>query len=402
MQIYVARQPIFDRKRAVFAYELLFRDSMDNYMPKIDGDHATSSVLSSSFLNLGLDTLSGGRNVFINFTRKLLVDLVPLMFPAQDTVVEILETIEPDDEVMAACTALKKKGYLLALDDYVFDPSMKRFFDVVDIVKVDFMATPIDEIRKKIGTLPRKVRLIAEKIETWDDFRTARDMGFSLFQGYFFCKPEIVSGREVPAGAVTLLEMMKEVNTPDIDFDRVTRRISMDVSISYKLLRYINSAFFKRVQEIRSIKNALVYLGQQELRRFVSVIIMANLSASRTPELAIASCVRGRFCERLGDLGGKPGTHQELFTLGLFSLIDAILDQPMEKIMNTLPLSETIKEALIYQRGPLAGLLRLSVLFETGEWEQVESLAGKLGFDMTVLPDLYKDSVAWADALRNL
>lgn len=402
MQIYVARQPILDKKRAVFAYELLFRDSMENYMPKIDGDQATSSVLSSSFLNLGLETLSGGRNVFINFTRKLLVDLVPLMFPARDTVVEILETIEPDDEVMAACNIMKKKGYLLALDDYVFDPAMKRFFDVVDFIKVDFMATPIDEIRSKIGGLPGKIRLMAEKIETWDDYRTARDMGFTLFQGYFFCKPEIVSGREIPAGSITLLEIMKEVNNPDIDFDKVTHRISMDVSISYKLLRYINSAFFKRVQEIKTIKSALVYLGQQELRRFVSVIIMANLSIGRTPELAIASCVRGRFCERLGDLAGKPGTHQDLFILGLFSLIDAILDQPMERIMNTLPLSESIKDALIHQRGTMAGLLRLSVLFEMGDWDGVETQAGNLGFHMAVLPALYQESVTWADALRSL
>jgi EAL and modified HD-GYP domain-containing signal transduction protein len=402
MQIYVARQPILDKKRAVFAYELLFRDSMENYMPKIDGDQATSSVLSSSFLNLGLDTLSGGRNVFINFTRKLLVDLVPLMFPARDTVVEILETIEPDDEVMAACKALKKKGYLLALDDYVFDPAMKRFFDVVDFIKVDFMATPIDEIRRKIGGLPKKIRLMAEKIETWDDYRTARDMGFTLFQGYFFCKPEIVSGREIPAGSITLLEIMKEVNNPNIDFDKVTRRISMDVSISYKLLRYINSAFFKRVQDIKTIKSALVYLGHQELRRFVSVIIMANLSAGRTPELAIASCVRGRFCECLGDLAGQPGTHQDLFTLGLFSLIDAILDQPMGKIMDSLPLSESIKDALVHQRGAMAGLLRLSVLFEMGDWDGVETQAGILGFDMAVLPALYQESVTWADALRSL
>lgn len=401
MDIFVARQPIFDKKRQVFAYELLFRGSMENYMPDIDGDAATSSVLSSSFLNLGLDALSGGRNVFINFTRKLLVDLIPLVFPAKDTIVEILETITPDEEVLKACNALKKRNYRLALDDYVFDPAMQPFLKVADIVKVDFMGASLEEIRNKISSIPKKTILLAEKIETWDEFREAIGMGFSLFQGYFFCKPEVVKGREVPAASVALLEIMKEVTSADVDFDRVTMRISNDVSISYKLLRYINSAFFKRVHSITSIKSALIYLGQDELRRFISVILMANL-ASSTPELAIASCVRGRFCELVGDTRGKPGTNQNLFTLGLFSLIDAILDKPMERIMDQLPLADPIKDALINQSGPLADILNLSVSFEKGDWELLDSAARGLALNGDILPSLYNDAILWADAIRGL
>lgn len=403
MDIFVARQPIFDQYRKVFAYELLFRDSMENYMPTIDGDSATSAVLSSSFLNLGLESLSGGKNVFINFTRKLLVDLIPTIFPPKDTIVEVLETIEPDDEVITACRTLRKKGFRLALDDYVFDPVMKGFLDVVDIIKVDFMGTTIDEIRDKIKNLPEKKILLAEKIETWDEFGTAIDMGFSLFQGYFFCKPEIVKGREVPAGSMTLLEIIKEVSQRDMDFAKITNSISMDVSISYKLLRYINSAFFKRINDITSIKNALVYLGEDELRRFISVIILANLAAGGTPELAIASCVRGRFCELLGDKACKnSGNNQNLFTLGLFSLIDAILDQPMEKIMKDLPLSNAIKEALILGTGPFANILGLSLCFETGDWDRVDEKARALSLDPCILPALYTEALAWADALRSV
>lgn len=401
MDIFVARQPIFDKKRQVFAYELLFRDSMENYMPNVDGDSATSSVLSSSFLNLGLDTLSGGRKVFINFTRKLIADLIPLVFPAKDTVVEILENIPPDEEIMRACQTLKKNNYRLALDDYVFDPAMQPFLQVADIVKVDFMASPLDEIRQKIKSIPRKTLLLAEKIETWDEFREAIDMGFSLFQGYFFCKPEIVKGREIPAASMALLEIMKEVNSANVDFDRVTLRISNDVSISYKLLRYINSAFFKRVHSITSIKSALIYIGQDELRRFISVILMANLSSS-TPELAIASCVRGRFCELVGDSLGKPGNNQNMFTLGLFSLIDAILDQPMERIMEQLPLADPIKEALSNHTGPLADILNMSVYFEKGDWEKLDETARRLHLKTDILPSLYNDAVLWADAIRGV
>ncbi len=402
MDIYVARQPIFDKKRKVSAYELLFRHSMENYMPKVDGDQATSSVLSSSFLNLGLESLSGGRNVFINFTKNLILDLIPLMFPPKDTVVEILETIEPTEEVLEACRTLKKKGYRLALDDYVFDSVHNAFLEVADMVKVDFMAMPLDEIREKVSGLGKNTRLVAEKIETWDEFRAAIDMGFSLFQGYFFCKPEVVKGREVPATSMAILGIMKEVNNRDLDFGKVTEKISRDVSISYKLLRYINSAFFKRVNEITSIKSALVYLGQDELRRFMSVILMSNLAASSTPELAIASCVRARFCEQLGDLARQAGHRQELFTLGLFSLIDAILDQPMEKIMENLPLSDAIREPLINKRGILADYLNLVVCFEKGDWKRLDSQARVIGVDGALLPQLYKEAVAWADALRAL
>lgn len=402
MDIYVARQPIFDKKRKVSAYELLFRHSMENYMPKVDGDQATSSVLSSSFLNLGLESLSGGRNVFINFTKNLILDLIPLMFPPKDTVIEILETIEPTEEVLEACRTLKKKGYRLALDDYVFDSAHNAFLEIADMVKVDFMAIPLDDIRKNVSGLGKNTRLVAEKIETWDEFRAAIDMGFSLFQGYFFCKPEVVKGREVPATSMAILGIMKEVNNRDLDFGKVTEKISRDVSISYKLLRYINSAYFRRVNEITSIKSALVYLGQDELRRFMSVILMSNLAASSTPELAIASCVRARFCECLGDSGRQAGHRQELFTLGLFSLIDAILDQPMEKIMENLPLSDAIREALINKRGILADYLNLVICFEKGDWKRLDSQARVIGVDGVLLPQLYKEAVAWADALRAL
>ncbi len=402
MEIYVARQPIFDKNRKVFAYELLFRHSMENFMPKVDGDLATSSVLSSSFLNLGLESLSGGRNVFINFTKNLILSLIPLMFPPKDTIVEILETIEPLDDVLEACGQLKKKGYRLALDDYIFESVHTPFLEFADIVKVDFMAMPLDEIKKRISGIPGNITLLAEKIETWDEFRAAIAMGFTLFQGYFFCKPEVVKGKEVPATSMTLLGIMKEVNNKELDFEKVTEIISRDVSISYKLLRYINSAFFKRVNEITSIKSALVYLGQDELRRFMSVILMSNLAASSTPELAIASCVRARFCERLGDIGKQDKAHQELFTLGLFSLIDAILDQPMEKIMENLPLSDMIREALINKRGPLSSYLNLVIAFEKGDWKRLDSQARAIGVAGAMLPVIYKESVEWADALRSV
>jgi EAL and modified HD-GYP domain-containing signal transduction protein len=210
-----------------------------------------------------------------------------------------------------------------------------------------------------------------------------------------------VRGKEVPASSLNLLEIMKEVNNRDLDFEKVTAKVSKDVSITYKLLRYINSAYFKRVQEITSIKKALIFLGQDEIRRFMSVILMSNLATSKTPELAITSCVRGRFFELLGELDHK-GDIQDLFTLGLFSLIDAILDQPMEKIMKDLPLSDSIVDALVYNKGDLVIYLDLIKTLEKGDWKELDNMTRKMNLDTTHLPSLYKEALEWADAIRSL
>lgn len=403
MDIFLARQPILNQKRKLFGYELLFRDSMENYMPlDIDGDVATSSVLSRSFLSMGLEKVSGSKTVFINFTQNLILKQVPAILPAKLTVIEILENIIPDQEVIKACTQLKKKGYRLAIDDYIFQPEMTPFLGMVDIIKIDFMQLSLDEIYEKIDDLPDKAMLLAEKVESWREFNAAKDMGFELFQGYFFCKPEIVKGKDIPASTMAILEILAEVNKQDLNFDTIVPKISRDVSISYKLLKYMNSAFFQRPQKITSIKDALTFLGQEELRRFVSVILMTNMASAGISELAISSCVRAKFCELLGGVISKYKDQEELFTLGLFSLIDAILDQPMEKIMGMLPLSNRITDTLVSKKGDLVELLELVICFEKGDWEKVEILSANLGVTIEELPLFYMEAVEWADALGPL
>ncbi|MCP3927349.1 MAG: HDOD domain-containing protein [Desulfobacterales bacterium] len=400
MDIFVARQPIFDRDKKVAAYELLFRDSMENYMSQdVDGDKATSSVLSRSFMNFGLDSIASGKMVFINFTKNLLINQIPTIFPAKQTVVEILEDIEPTDDVINACLELKKANYIIALDDFIFDPNMQRFVDLADIIKVDFMDAPKETIEREVVKLPKNIKLLAEKVETWEEYKFGLDLGFEYFQGYFFSKPEIIKGKDFSAMDISLVELIAEVNKEEPNYDKVIAAISKDVSISYKLLSLMNSALFKRVVEVKSIRETLNYLGQNEFKRFISVISMSNLSKASNFDISILSCIRARFCELLAEKCGM--NTQEAFAMGLFSMIDAVLGKSIEELMKMLPLSEDIKSALVDRKGELYKILFIVQEFEKGEFWKAEKIVKHLKMNFDEIPEVYKEALAWADIIKS-
>jgi c-di-GMP-related signal transduction protein len=396
--VFVARQPIFDKNKNIYAYELLFRDGAANYVPDIDGDVATTTLLSNTFFSIGMDRLTGGRKTFINFTQSLLEKRVPLLLPKETTVVEILEDVRPDPPLIEACAQLAARGYTLALDDFVYMPELDPLIDMADVIKFDFRLTPKAEIDTCLKQLPQKpLRLLAEKVETPDEFETAGNMGFELFQGYFFCKPEIIKGREIPGSQFNLMRIMAQINSETFSCDELEQLISRDMGISYKLFRYLNSAFFARANKVSSVKHALVFLGEKEIRRFVSLIAMSRLASDKPHELIRAACIRGKFCELLGADAHESTAPSEMFTLGMFSLIDAVIDQPMDKILKELPLSDQIKRALVETRGHLAAYLELVRCYETGRWNHVTRLAHALKLDSRHLPDLYLQACQWSD-----
>lgn len=403
MDACVARQPIFNEQKNLYAYELLFRDGVSNAAKFVDGDIATSTVLANSFFTIGIDKLTGGKRAFVNFPRKLLVEEIVTFFPKDLTVIEVLEDVEPDEAVIECCRKYSRDGYIIALDDFVFREEMRDLVELADIIKIDFMNTSIEEIDRYVQILPvDNIKLLAEKVETHEEFQAALDMGFELFQGYFFCKPEIVTSRDIPAASLSLLQLLAETNRKDFKFEKIEKTISQDVSLSYKLLRYINSAFFRRAKEISSIKQALVLLGQNEIRRFVSLLAMAKLGANKPEELLKNSSVRAKFCESICNISDCNVDADTLFTLGLFSNIDAILDQPMERILSELPFSEDISEALVNKRGKLYDFLRLVELYEKGNWEEFEDITEKLAVDESKVPGLYLEACQWSDALTTL
>lgn len=397
--VFVARQPIFDRDKNIYAYELLFRDGTANYFPDIDGDEATTTLLSNTFFTIGMARLAGGRKTFINFTQRLLEKGVPLLLPKASTVVEILEDVKPDVVLMKACAQLAARGYTLALDDFVYQPALDPLIGMADILKFDFRLTPKTKIDACLKRLPQKpLRLLAEKVETPDEFETAQNMGFELFQGYFFCKPEIIKGREIPGSQLNLMRIMAQINGETFSCNELEQMISRDIGIAYKLFKYVNSAFFARPSKISSVKQALVFLGEKEIRRFVSLIAMTRLASDKPNELIRAACIRGKFCELLGAEAQESTSPSEMFTLGMFSLIDAVIDQPMDKILRELPLSDPIERALLETRGRLAGYLELVRCYETGRWSYVTRLARALKLDSRCLPDLYLQACQWSDA----
>ena len=403
MDAHVARQPIFDIRKKISGYELLFRDQTARYNPNVDGDVATSTVLANSYFSIGMDSLVGDKKSFINFTQSLLQQKYPLLLPKEATVIEILENVQPTPKLISACMEMARKGYTFALDDFTYAPELQPLIELAHIIKFDFRLTSAEIIQDYLRKIKRQDNLIllAEKIETHEEFQQALDMGFNLFQGFFFCKPELISGKEIPGNQLALLQIMAAVNRPEFDIGEIETLIAPDVSLAYKLLRYINSAFFAKAQKISSIQQALVYMGETEIRRFVSLIAMSNLAQDKPGELIRAACVRGKFCELLGGVIQQQVAPSELFTLGMFSLIDAILDQPMQIVMKELPLANDIKTALIDRKGRLIGYLLLVETYEKGQWEQMTKVAQVMKIQEEKLPELYLEACKWSNSFMN-
>lgn len=397
--VYVARQPIFDANKNIYAYELLFRDGTANYMPDIDGDVATTSLLANTIFTIGLDTLTGGRKAFINFTENLLEKKVPLLLPKKTTVIEILEDVKPHPLLIDACKQMVDDGYLIALDDFVYKPELEPLISLANIIKFDFRYTSKEAIDAYLNKISKSnLRLLAEKVETHEELDAAKKMGFELFQGYFFCKPEIIQGREIQSNQLNLMMIMAQINSDTFSRNELEQLISRDLGLSYKLFKYLNSVFFARVSKVSSVRQALVYLGEKEFRRFVSLIAMSGLAKGKPNELIRAACIRGKFCELLGSEAQEmTSSPSEMFTLGMFSLIDAVIDQPMDKILSELPLASKIKDALIDAKGRLAGYIELSRSYETGKWDRVSHLSQALKLNDKMLSTAYLQACQWSN-----
>ncbi len=400
MEFFLARQPIFNKQQKVFAYELLYRSGLNNYYDHWNGDHATSSVLTHSFITIGLDTLTRGKMAFINFTRNLLLKELATVFPNDLMAVEITENIEPDEEIVATCHKLKQLGYLLALDDFVFNPQLAPLIELVDIIKVDFVNTKPDERRSVIEKInSKKIKFLAEKVETIDEFNEAMEIGYSLFQGYFFAKPVIISGRDVPAYKLNYLQILQEVNRPELDYNQLEKIFKRDVTLSYKLLRYINSAFFGFPNKILSIRHALALLGLREAKKWLSLIALNSMGKDKSEELVLNSLMRANLCELLAPLVGLGDRASELFLMGLFSMIDAFLDQPLSDILVKLPICDDIKNALLGEKNRLRDVYDLVIFYEKGNWEQVFTLLSNYKSVEKELPALFIKTIEQANQI---
>jgi len=403
MDVYVARQPIYDVGLNVSAYELLFRSSLDDVFWSSDSDYASLALLVNSFIAIGIDRLSSGRPVHVNFTQRLLQDGIPSLFPPEVVVVEVLETTMPDPAVLNALTRLKEQGFSIALDDYVGQPHLEPFLKLVDIVKVDFsLASHTQRAMIPRSDVRPNTVFLAEKVATRDEFQAAVRYGYRLFQGNFLSHSEITKGSDIPPNALASLHLLRQAHDPSPDFDALASIISRDVSLSYRLLRVVNSAAFGLRHKVKSIKHALVIMGLSEVRRWIAVLAVTGISGEKSRALAEAAILRARMAELLAAPVGLAQRASELFLAGLLSLMDALLDRPMSEVVDLLPLTEDTRTALLGEAGPFLPVLQLVTAYEEAQWEQVEALAPTLGIRQAFLPEAYADSLAWADELGRL
>ena len=396
MKKFVARQPILDRDKAVYAYELLFRSGLENYFRCDQPDRASSSVMVDSFLLMGLQTLTGGGRAFINTTRNVLIGQYATLLPKEQTVVEILETVEPDEQVVSACKVLKQKGYLIALDDFVDKEKIAPLIQVADFVKVDFQTNP-DWIRQQLVRQysPRGIRMLAEKVETPEQFQQAMNMGYDYFQGYFFCKPETLSRLDIPPYKMNYLLLLQEINREEPDLARIEEILKQETSLCYKLLRYLNSAVFGFAGEINSIRHALSLLGLVEIRKWTSLVVLACLADTRPRELLVTSVLRAKFCENLAAPGGLGDRSGELFLMGLLSMMDAILERPLAEILGELPVSGDVKSALLHGGNLFRYIFELVLAYERGNWRRASQFASSLRMNELAVTEAYLEAARW-------
>jgi EAL and modified HD-GYP domain-containing signal transduction protein len=392
--VFVGRQPIFDRRLCLHAYELLYRGAGVDFADFREGDQATSRVLLNAFTEFGLERLVGDHLAFVNLTRSFVVGERPLPVPPNRVVLEVLEDIHPDAEVLAGLRDLKRRGFRIALDDFVLREEFEPLLPLADVIKVDVReAAPADVRRIHDELRPTGARMLAEKVETRAQLDVCLDAGFDLFQGHFLARPKIVSGKAIPTARQNLLRLLAELQDEACEFERVQEIVAQDVSLSYKLLRCVNSTAWGLPRRIESIRETVVYLGRDTVKNLASLFLLAGLEDA-PHELLVIAMLRARMCELLGR-ASRAANASPFFTVGLFSTLDALLQQPLDRVLAGLPLPEEVRRAILERQGPMGEALTATLAFERAAWQEVA--CG--GLPAAEIQRAYLDAVAWVETI---
>ena len=385
----VARQPICDRRLDVVGYELLYRSANGISPELVDGDHASASVAVDAFVEIGIDRMVGDKLAFLNMTRNFIVDGHWRNLPRDRVVLEVLEHVKPEEDVLAALRDAKAAGYTLALDDVVYSPELDPFLALVDIVKVEIPALDRAQLKEHAKILSRPgVKLLAEKVETHAEFEMLREIGYDWFQGFFFCRPNIVREKKAPTDRLSLIRVMARMQATDVDIDEIREIIERDVSLSYLLLRVVNSAKYALLVEITSIQHAIALLGMTRIKRYVTLLLMTQID-DKPRELMRTALVRGRVCEILANESGSDP--DAAFCVGLLSVLDALTDLPMREALNSIPLAEPLEHALLDRTGPFGKLLGTVFICEG------EPIELPREFSAEAITNAYVEALSWAE-----
>jgi len=396
---FVARQAIFDRNKNTYAYELLYRNSLDNFYSCAKAEQATSQIIYQQHLFGDLENLCSQKKAFINFDEKSILAKLPSMLDKNTVVIELLETINITPAIINAVSILYDQGYTLALDDYDFSPEWELLFPYISIIKVDREDVSFENIvalKNSSFVLDKGIKIVVERIETHEQFEMLSEIGIDYFQGYFFHKPEITSGLFIKPIKLNLLQLFAEIFQPSMDFNVIAEVISRDVSLVKGVLKLVNVESEQNRVEITSIKQAVTFLGSEKVKQFIAIIAMSNLSSDCTNELLIESLVRGKMMEYISTSGELSRIKEFAFITGILSHIGAILNQPLEKIIIDLPLAKEIKIALLKNSGLLYEALEIAKFFESQEAQNnVSPLIAKYGVSEDKLISNYHEALKW-------
>ena len=398
---YVARQPILNAGGKVFGYELLYRAAEADASCQELHDVAAARVLNDAVLTLGLETLTGGKRAFVNLTRQLILSEFATLLPPSAVVLEVLENVAVDAEVIEACARLRGLGYSIALDDFTRGAGADALLPHVRYVKVDVLATTPVERRRIRRSLPSGIMLIAEKVESAAMFEELRAAEYELFQGYYFCRPTTFAAGALSARHVAYSRLLAALSGPDATVATVEEVIKHEASLAFRVLRCINSAAFGIRREIRSIRQALVLLGLDQVRKWALVWGLAGLNLGATPELVTVAILRARCCELIGQELVPQEEAAEFFLLGLCSLLDAMLGRTMEEVVAELPLSDHVRGALLGDHNVARLVLDAVIAYERGEWDTATDLATRAGTTPDRLSAAYAGALRWARELSH-
>ena len=394
MEILLARQPIYDIHLRVAGYELLYRE-LDSSPSLAPGDRASAKVAVNTLLELGFDRVLGKHPAYINCTRNFLVHEHFAPLPPERTVLEVLEDVEPEPAVIEALRRARASGYCIALDDFVYSPRLEVLLELADVVKVDVRAVELRELRNHARLLQRPgLRLLAEKVETQEEFHYCRDAGYDLFQGFFFCRPRLVSGHRAPTERLSLLQLLARIHDPQVAVEDIETLVARNVAISYKLLHFVNSAIVGLPRHIDSLRNAIVMLGLQRVRTCVVLLLFSGFD-DKPHELSVTALVRAKLCQLLAE-GNGLGRSEVHFTVGLFSVLDALMDTPMQELVDGLPLSDEVRAALLRREGEAGEILRTALACERADWEAVLGSSSA----PSLVQRAYVDALSWAGEIE--
>ncbi|HXY24586.1 MAG TPA: HDOD domain-containing protein [Candidatus Acidoferrum sp.] len=392
---FIARQPIFDERLKVFAYELLFRAGPQNvFQPRKD---ASSSVIVDSSTLFDLQTLTGHARAFINVDEAALLRGAPHLLPPQRVVIEILETVNPTPEVVQACADLCAAGYTLALDDFSGDSKWDPLLPYVKFLKVDMRASDPEKCRELAHRFRSNgIHLLAEKVETQADMNCARTLGFTYFQGFFFCKPTMVEGRDIPGSKLTYFRLLEAISEPVLSYSHIEDLLKHEPALVYKLLRYMNSPLVGLRVEIHGVREAIALLGDKEFRRWVSVVAVVAMASDKPPELIRMALTRGFFCEDISRLIGMGNESSNLFLLGLLSVTDALLDRPIEQVLANVPVAEEVRIALCGGANRFRNVYETLLAYERADWALLSSTIARFTSIEEQVPACYLAAAARA------